>query len=156
MSSFASEGMTHCLEVTDSTPSRSMSIDDLSVGMAVMQKFVFGEEQLGYFKELAKDRAPIHNDRGVAQRAGFDAPIVQGLALATRFSRLLGMYLPGERAILEKVELKYKSPVFAGQRLIYRCTVMRVLRPLRVTQIALGISADGNECVTGQCQCLLR
>jgi 3-hydroxybutyryl-CoA dehydratase len=156
MSALASEGVTPCLEVTDSTPARSMSIDDLSVGMAVIQKFVFGEKQLDYFKELAKDRAPIHSDQAVAQRAGFDAPVVQGLALATRFSRLLGMYLPGERAILEKIELKYKAPVFAGQKLIYRCTVMRILRPLSVTQIALGISADGNECVTGQCQCLLR
>jgi acyl dehydratase len=156
MSAPVSGGVTDCLEVTDSTPSRSMSIDDLRVGMAVIQKFVFGQEQLDHFKELAKDRAPIHGDRAVAKRAGFDAPVVQGLALATRFSRLLGMYLPGERAILEKVELKYKAPVFAGQKLIYRCTVMRILRPLSVSQIALGISADGIDCVTGQCQCLLR
>jgi 3-hydroxybutyryl-CoA dehydratase len=156
MSAIASELLADCLEVTDSTPSRSLSIDNLSVGLAVVQKFAFGQAELDHFKELAKDRAPIHSDRGVARNAGFDAPIIQGLALATRFSRLIGMYLPGERAILEKVELKYKAPIFAGQQLIYRCTVTRILRPLRVAQLALLIAADGKDCVTGHCQCVLR
>jgi acyl dehydratase len=145
-----------CIEVTDATPSRSRSIDDLRVGMTVVQKFAFGLEQLAQFKQLANDRAPIHSNPDVAQCAGFDAPIIQGLALATRFSRLIGMYLPGERAILERIELKYKVPVFAGQQLIYRCTVARILRPLAVTQLTLAISANGKECVTGQSQCLLR
>jgi acyl dehydratase len=149
------DGAIDCLEVTASTPPRSMSIQDLCVGMSVVQRVTFGPAELDQFKALAKDRAPIHSDLGFAREAGFDAPIVQGLALATQFSRLIGMYLPGERAILEKVELKFKAPVFAGQQLIYRCTVSRILRPLNVTQLVLTIAADGSECVTGQCQCLL-
>jgi len=144
------------MEVTDATPSRAMSIDDLSVGMTVVQRFAFEREQLEHFKQLANDRAPIHGSPAAAGRAGFGAPIIQGLALATRFSRLIGMYLPGERAILERIELKYKHPIFAGQQLVYRCTVDRILRSLAVTRLNLAISADGKECVTGQSQCVLR
>lgn len=144
------------LEVTDSTPSRSLSIDELEVGFSVVQKFVFGAEQLSDFKKLANDRAPIHADKSVAQKAGFDAPIIQGLALAVRFSRLIGMYLPGERAILEKIELKYTVPVFAGQELVYTCSVARMLRPLQVVEMSLAIAAEGKDCVTGRCQCVLR
>ena len=144
------------LEVTDSTPSRSLSIDELEVGFSVVQKFVFGAEQLSDFKKLANDRAPIHADKSVAQKAGFDAPIIQGFALAVRFSRLIGMYLPGERAILEKIELKYKAPVFAGQELVYTCSVTRMLRPLQVVEMSLAIATEGKDCVTGRCQCVLR
>jgi len=115
-----------------------------------------GAEQLSDFKKLANDRAPIHADKSVAQKAGFDAPIIQGLALAVRFSRLIGMYLPGERAILEKIELKYKVPVFAGQELVYTCSVARMLRPLQVVEMSLAIAVEGKDCVTGRCQCVLR
>jgi 3-hydroxybutyryl-CoA dehydratase len=150
------EMLTRCLEVTDSTPSRSLSIDDLAVGLVVQEKFVFDAERLVHFKNLANDRAPIHSDHSFARAGGFDKPIIQGLALSTRFSRLIGMYLPGERAILERIELKYKAAVFAGEHLTYLCTLTRILRPLKVVQLALAISVNGKDRVAGQCQCLVR
>jgi 3-hydroxybutyryl-CoA dehydratase len=150
------ERLTQCLEVTDSMPSRSLAIDDLAVGLAVQEKFVFDAERLLHFRKLANDRAPIHSDPSFARAGGFDEPIIQGLALSTRFSRLIGMYLPGERAILERIELKYRAPVFAGQQLIYRCELTRILRALKVVQLALAISVNGEDRVTGQCQCLVR
>lgn len=145
-----------CLEVTDGTPSRSLTIDDLYLGGAVFEKVIFDSERLSDFAKVANDRAPVHNDPRFAQTVGFERPIVQGLALSARFSRLIGMYLPGERAVLEKIELKYKAPVFADTELLYRCTVVRILRPMSVVQLALAISVCGKEHVSGQCQCVLR
>jgi acyl dehydratase len=144
------------IEVTDHTPPRALTIGDIAVRDAVVQKFVFDAEKLTIFATLARDRAPVHGDRRFASQAGFDAPIVQGLAVATRFSRLIGMYLPGEHAILEKIELKYRRPVYAGRELVYGCSVKRVLKPLRVVVLALSILDSGVEVVTGQCQCLMR
>ena len=145
-----------CLEVTDTTPSRCLTIDELTSGQTVIQKFVFRAETIANFAKVANDRAPVHNDPRFAMNAGFERPIIQGLALSTRFSRLIGMYLPGERAILERIDLKYKAPVFAETQLVYHCTVARVLRPLKVVQLLLAIAIDGHDHVTGQCQCLLR
>src|SRR5262245_12999317 len=143
------------IEVTDATPSRSRSIDDLRVGMTVVQKFAFGLEQLDQFKQLANDRAPIHSNPDVAQRAGFDAPIIQGLALATRFSRLIGMYLPGERAILERIELHYRRPVYADHDLLYSATIQRIFRPMRVVTLALSIAENDILHVDGHARCRL-
>jgi acyl dehydratase len=146
----------NCIEVTDKEPARRLEMADLAVGQAVFQRFIFDAEVLQHFGEVAKDRAPVHGDRRFAQAAGFEAPIVQGLALATRFSRLIGMYLPGERAILQKFELRYRRPVYALRELIYSCRVARILRPMGVVQLALAIAMDGNDCVSGECQCLVR
>jgi len=143
------------LEVTDDTPSRAPSIDDIAVGEMVVQKVVFDAEKHFAFACLARDRAQIHNDDTFARQRGFDAPIVQGLAVASRFSRLLGMYLPGERAILEKVEFKYRHPVYADRELLYCCKVQRVLKPLRVVVLSLSVSVNEVEHVTGECQCLI-
>jgi len=145
-----------CLEVTDATPSRSLKIDELKLGQAVFEKVVFDSDRLSHFAKVANDRAPVHNDPRFARTVGFEKPIIQGLALSTRFSRLIGMYLPGERAVLEKIELKYRAPVFAGSTLIYQCKVVRVMRPLNVVQLGLSITVDGREHVSGQCQCVLR
>jgi 3-hydroxybutyryl-CoA dehydratase len=144
------------LTVTDDTPSRRLEVGEIEIGDSVIQHVTFTAEMMRSFAAVANDRAPIHSNPDFARAAKFDAPIVQGLALSTRFSRLIGMYLPGEGAILEKLELKYRQPTYVGQSLIYCCVVSRVLRPARVVQLQLAIAADGNDHVTGQCQCLVR
>jgi 3-hydroxybutyryl-CoA dehydratase len=142
------------LEVTDETPARALSISDIVVGDTVAQRVVFDAEKHSAFACLARDRARIHDDASFARQSGFDAPIIQGLAVASRFSRLLGMYLPGEKAILQKIEFKYHRPVYAGRELLYGCKVRQLLKPLRVVVLALSVS-NGVDYVSGQCQCLI-
>ena|SRR5207249_1789187 len=143
------------LEVTDHTPPRALTIGEITVGDTVIQRVVFDAEKHNAFACLARDRAPVHDDAKFAQQRGFEAPVIQGLAVVSRFSRLMGMYLPGEHAVLEKVEFKYHRPVYADRELLYACTVLRILQPLRVVVLALSVSLDGFEHVTGQSQCLI-
>ncbi len=143
------------VEVTDETPPRAVSIDEIAIGDMVVQRVTFDARQHAEFACLARDRARIQESDTFARRRGFDAPIIQGLAVASRFSRLMGMYLPGERAVLEKAEFKYHRPVYANRELLYRCKVHRVLKPLRVVVLDLSVSLDGFEHVTGRCQCLI-
>jgi len=142
-------------EVTSETPSRALTIDDIAVGDMVVQSVVFDVEKYAALACLARDRAPVHDDQVFASQRRFDAPVIQGLAVASRFSRLMDMYLPGERAILERVEFKYHRPVYANRNLLYCCRVHRVLKPLRVVGLTLSVSVDSVDHVTGQCQCLI-
>jgi 3-hydroxybutyryl-CoA dehydratase len=148
--------LTELLEVFDHTPSRGLTIDDVVPGHGVYQRVCFGADLLAAYTALAHDRAPVHHDAGFARASGFTGPIVQGLALSTRFSRLIGMYLPGERAILESIDLKFRRPVYAGSELTFTAIVQRVFRPMRVVDIALSISAEDTTHVTGGCRCLIR
>ena len=150
------EALSSVLEVTDDTPSRRVAVADIAIGDSVIQSVVFTEQMMQAFAVVANDRAPVHNDPRFARAASFDAPLIQGLAVSTRFSRLIGMYLPGEGAILEKLELKYRRPTYVGQKLLYRCVVTRVLRPAAVVQLALSMGSDAGSHVTGICQCLVR
>jgi len=143
------------LDVTDSTPSRALSIDQIAVGDTVTQTVIFDAKASAAFACLARDSAPIHENGEFARQHGFDEPIIQGLAVVGRFSRLMGMYLPGEHAVLQKVEFKFHQPVFAGRAMLYSCKIQRIVRPLRVVALEVAVSATGVNHVTGQCQCLL-
>src|SRR5262249_41022330 len=127
----------------------------LTLGQRVRQHFRFDAEFLETFGRFARDRAPVHIDPEFARDRGFAAPIVQGLALATRFSRLIGMYLPGERAVLETIELHYRRPVYADRDLVYSATLQRVFRPMRVVMLALSIADDDILYVNGYARCRL-
>ena len=144
------------LEVFDDTPIRHLGVDDLAVGDGVFQRVRFTPEMLEAFARVANDRAPVHEDPRFARTVGFAGPIVQGMALSSRFSRLIGMYLPGGHAILESVELKFRRPVHVGEDIVYRAVVDRVFRPLRVVSLALTISHDDTPHVTGSARCLIR
>ena len=133
-----------------------MTVDEIVVGDAVEQRFAFDQAARDAFKVVANDRAPVHDDDRFAQDRGFGGPIIQGFCLATRFSRLIGMYLPGEHAILEMTNLKFRRPTYEKQMLLFRVTVTRVFRPMRVVRLNLLANSESGDHLVGEAQCLIR
>jgi len=146
----------HLLTVEDATPSRALRIGDLVVGDAVEERHVFDAEARAAFGRVAGDRAPVHGDTRFAQAHGFQGQIIQGLCVTTRFSRLIGMHLPGEHAILERVGFKFRHPTYEGQVLVFRVEVMRTLKPMRVVVLALSLRSEVAVHITGEAQCVVR
>lgn len=144
------------LVVNDATPSRLLTMHDIMVGDAVEQHFAFDAAARQAFAVVANDRAPVHEDERFARGRGFSGTIIQGLCVATRFSRLIGMYLPGEHAILESIALKYRYPTLEGQMITFRAQVARLLQPMKVVRIALTAASDTGVHVAGEAQCLIR
>lgn len=144
------------LNVDDSTPARMLSMAEVAVGDSVAQAFAFNASHCEAFARVANDRAPVHEDERFAHARGFAGPIIQGLCVATRFSRLIGMYLPGEHAILEGISLKYRLPTYQMQDLLFVAEVTRRLPALRVVRLRLGVSSSAGVHVTGEAQCLIR
>ena len=144
------------LTVDDATPSRPLRVGEIMVGDAVEQYFAFDSAARAAFAQVANDRAPVHEDERFAHAHGFRGTIIQGMCVSTRFSRLIGMYLPGEYAILEALTLKFRHPTYEGQALVFRAEVTRILPPLKVVKLALSASSDGIHHITGEAQCLIR
>ena len=144
------------LIVDDATPSRPLRVADLLKGDAVEQHFAFDAATRAAFAAVANDRAPVHEDERFAHAHGFRGTVIQGMCVSTRFSRLIGMYLPGEYAILEMLSLKFKHPTYEGQALVFRAEVTRILPPLKVVKLALTASSNGIAHITGEAQCLIR
>lgn len=144
------------LSVDDAAPGRALLATEIMVGDAVEQHFAFDAAARAAFAVVANDRAPVHGDDRFAAARGFDGQIIQGMCVSSRFSRLIGMYLPGEHAILESIGLKFRRPTFENQPLVFRAEVTRVLVPMKVVRLSLSARSPDGVHVEGEAQCLLR
>ena len=144
------------LIVDDVTPSRIIKIGHLVVGDRVEQPFSFSAVHRKYFAQVANDRAPIHEDERFALAMNFNGTIIQGLCVVTRFSRLIGMYLPGEYSILESIAFKFINPAYERQQLIFRVEVSRLLTAMKVVRLTLSAFSETSLHISGEAQCLIK
>ena len=81
------------------------------------------EEKMRLFYELSGDCSPIHMNSDYAAKRGYEGRVCYGMLLASFFSTLAGVYLPGEHCLLHSVDSKFVSPVFIGDTLTVSGTV---------------------------------
>ena len=133
------------------------SIDDLQVGDRYVEDVVFTPEWTNRFLELSRDRSSVHVDADSAREQGYERLLVHGFLLGLAFSRILGMELPGEDAVIGSIDLKFHDAVYVGETVTYTTTVRRVLKPLATVALDLEArKADGTVCVAGGSTCVFR
>lgn len=66
---------------------------------------------------LTGDRNPLHMDSEYAATTRFGERIAHGMLVASYFSALVGMYLPGRRTLLPSQEVKFVKPVRPSARI---------------------------------------
>lgn len=93
------------------------TIEDLSEGQSFSFEKVVTEADVKAFTILSGDVNPLHIDDEFAKKRGFRGQVVQGLLLASYFSRLVGVHLPGRNALLHSVNVRFIEPVYLNDKL---------------------------------------
>lgn len=60
------------------------------------------------------DVSPLHVDDAYAKTRGFSGRVMHGAILNGFLSHFVGVHFPGKPAILQSVNIQYKSPSFLG------------------------------------------
>lgn len=97
--------------------------EDLIIGMTEVFYATVTEDMLDAFCALSGDSNPLHMDADFARIHGFPDRVAQGMLTASLLSRLGGVYLPGERCLIQSVEVKFLRPVLVGDTLEVRGTI---------------------------------
>jgi 3-hydroxybutyryl-CoA dehydratase len=97
--------------------------EDLSIGMAGEYGRLIGQPEVAAFAELSGDFNPLHFSREFAHSTIFKEPIVHGMLTAALISTVLGSVMPGPGCIYVSQDLRFKSPVKAGDFVMSRATV---------------------------------
>ena len=94
--------------------------EDIQVGMEQEYCVRITDDMMERFKDITGDCNPLHTDEKFAEAHGYPKRIAYGMLTASFLSTLAGVYLPGERSLIQSVEIKFVRPVYIGD-------VLRVL-----------------------------
>ncbi|MFZ1807727.1 MAG: MaoC family dehydratase [Cyclobacteriaceae bacterium] len=88
--------------------------------------FSFSQDDVVNFANVTGDKNPIHLDEEFASNTRFKRKIIHGFLGASVFSRIFGMYFPGDGTIYLKQELKFVAPMYAGEKYLAKVEILEI------------------------------
>lgn len=88
--------------------------DELYIGMKSEFEAAITEDTQTEFRNLSGDINPMHLSDDYAQKRGFQGRIAYGLSVASFYSTLVGVYLPGEHCLFQECSIQWPRPVYIG------------------------------------------
>ena len=129
----------------------NLNLNDLKVGTAREFLVTVDEDMVERFANLSGDFNPLHMDEDYAKSTRFQKRVVHGMLLASFFSRLVGMHLPGKKALYLLQNLKFKNPAFIGDQLKVTGRVTSVSEQLKIITMETTIlNSKGQTLVEGE------
>lgn len=128
----------------------NISYSDIQIGAVYTFERIFSEKDLAEFARLTGDFNPLHVDREFGAKSKFKQNIVHGMLAGSLFSTLVGMYCPGENSIYLSQTLKFKNPIFPGDKLIVKGTVMNKNDSIRIVTLKTEIFVKDVAVISGE------
>ena len=88
---------------------------EIEIGQKESFVYEIDEAKMKLFRELSGDSNPLHTDLAFAKEKGYSENVVYGQLTAAALSTLAGMYLPGKRSIIHRIETNFIRPVFLSK-----------------------------------------
>lgn len=126
------------------------TFDELNVGMTESFKVLITEAMLDAFKGITGDVNPLHNDEEFAKAKGHPGRVAYGMLTASFLSTLAGVYIPGERSLIQQVETKFAKPVYIGDELTVTGEITELVESVQRLELKVTITnQDGKKVLRG-------
>ena len=121
--------------MTPRVPVQDLAFGDLKLGLSASFQASVNAADIDAFARLSGDFSDLHVDDSYAQAAGFPSRVAHGMLCSSLYSTLVGVHLPGKRALLQGIELSFHAPVLAGEVLTVRGEVSNLSEAVRQAEI---------------------
>jgi 3-hydroxybutyryl-CoA dehydratase len=121
---------------------------DLAIGLRAEFKVRLTVEMLDSFATLSGDVNPLHLDQDFAHAAGFPGRVAFGLLTSAFYSQLVGVHLPGRKALLEGIDIDFKSPAAIGDLLSVSGQVSFLTEAYRRLELKARIDNESGKAVS--------
>ena len=129
---------------------------DLSIGQRAEFTEVISESMMEEFAKMSGDYNPHHMDESYARKTRFKKRICHGMLLASLFSRLIGMHLPGKHSLYFSQSLNFLYPAFIDDKVTVEGEVVKISRSTGIITLKTRITKENNiELVTGEAKVVL-
>ncbi|MEX0861720.1 MaoC family dehydratase [Nitrosopumilus sp.] len=92
----------------------TLTFKEVEVGHSKKFTLKIDLKMLNDFADLSGDYNPLHMSNEYAEKTQFKKPVCHGMLLASFFSRLVGMYIPGKNSLYFSQTLNFRSPCFVN------------------------------------------
>ena len=133
------------------------SFDEIELGMQKRFKVDISEDMLDDFAKLSGDDNPLHTNEEYASSTSFKKRVCSGMFLASFFSRLVGMYLPGKHALHISQSLNFVNPCFIGETITVEGKVIDKSPATKIIKLETTITNEsGKRIIDGKAQVIVR
>ena len=136
---------------------REYSFNDIRVGQREVFQILIDEELVENFAKVSGDFSPLHMNETYAKETSFSGRICHGMLLASFFSRLVGMYLPGKNALYFSQNLSFVNPCYIGENVTVSGEVTDKSEATRIIKLKTVVKNEQEKLlVEGTAQVLVR
>lgn len=96
------------------TENKPFSFDEIYINQSEYFEVELSEILVEKFAGISGDFNPLHMDEQFASKTTFGKRIVHGMLLASFFSRLIGMSIPGKNGVYFSQSLNFRKPCYIG------------------------------------------
>ena len=123
--------------------------ESLAVGDSGIFTKIISEADVFACAGVSGDFNPLHIDEEYAQKTQFGRRIAHGILTAGIISTVLGGEIPGVGTIFVELHTRFLKPVFFGDIMTARATVMEILNPKRVRLLVACVNQHGEDVAVG-------
>jgi len=133
------------------------SFDEIELGMQKSFKVDISKNMLDVFGRDSGDYNPLHMSEEYASSTSFKKRVCSGMFLASFFSRLVGMYLPGKHALHISQSLNFVNPCFIGETITVEGKVIDKSPATKINKLETTITNEsGKRIIDGKAQVIVR
>lgn len=118
---------------------------DLYVGQSFSFEVKITPEVVKVFADFSGDTNPLHTDATYAATTVYKERIAHGMIIGSFFSRLIGMYLPGQSSVYLSQNLRFCLPIFLGRTIQIKGEIVHktdALRCVKMQMTAVDVSTE--------------
>ncbi len=121
--------------------------DDLFVGQKITFSKKIDESLLNDFAKISGDFNPLHMDNEYAATTKFGKRVCHGMLLASFFSQLVGMDLPGKNSLYFSQTLNFRNPCFVDDTITIEGEIIEKKSNMKLITIKTTIHNQTGTCL---------
>ena len=127
--------------------SAEYTFDEIMLGVKTKFTVQINESTINEFARISGDHNPLHMDEQYAAKTQFGKRVCHGMLLASFFSRLVGMYMPGKNALYFSQTLNFQTPCFVGDKVTIEGEVIDKSQSTRIITIKTTAHNQVGKCL---------
>jgi len=137
--------------------SAEYKFNEIILGAKTKFTIEINELIINEFARISGDYNPLHVDEQYAAKTQFGKRVCHGMLLASFFSRLVGMYMPGKNALYFTQTLNFQTPCFVGDKVTIEGEIIDKSQSTRIITIKTIANNQLGKClVDGIAKVLVR